>query len=113
MQIDVTGTLKYLRTTGHSVKINHYRMFTVCGKLQKDCLQKFFLQEHPFAEINPHGGYTTVEVYNADGMLLCKAKYNFGKTQHFNHKIGVSAALGRACKLLKWGGLRKWHYSTL
>lgn len=44
------------------------------------------------------GGKTQVAIYDQDGNKLSEAEAICGKSDHFNRKVGRTAALGRAIK---------------
>lgn len=112
------STVNELRRAGFKVRVTHTRQFPGIvginqghmlsryefGMEQKGCGSLAIEGNRSFSAVSkfgdavlPTGGFTKVEFTTPEGTNF-KGKFNFGRNKHYNKKIGVRAALGRALK---------------
>lgn len=81
-------TVENLRKMGFRVKVRHTR-------------GKYFDNVHQCAEFDPYGGLTEVEVYDFTTQQAYTGEAKCSKKDHYNRKLGVRIALGRALKKMR------------
>lgn len=103
-------TVEQLRQEGNVVRVHHVRhlhvpvynpefgaldSYLTRGEFTRFAANDEGLKDTKFgAVVDCKGGFTEVTLTTPEG-LTYTGKYNFGKKQPFNRKIGLRAALGR------------------
>lgn len=98
-------TVEKARKKGYDVYIRHERLYDdVTGKYrggEKDVM------------VSPTGGVTYAELTDPNTGHVATAEARCNNHDHYNRKIGVKIALGRAWKMMQEGDVRKVDFEIL
>lgn len=122
--LNASATIQELRNKGYVVRVHHVREFPFVASVTNEgydnmltrgeferavdnCSLKFMDNytgnvypaegdETVFGNmVSPVGGFTKVDIYNKQGVVVASGKRNF-TNQQFNKRVGLISALGKA-----------------